>query len=61
MDKQLNQAAATIDNGIHKSCYLVVHPLNDYPEQKLKTDWPAAVRDGTNGMVVALPTASLRS
>ena len=38
MDKQLTQPAATIDNGIHKDCYLVVHPLDDYREQKLKTD-----------------------
>jgi hypothetical protein len=38
MDKQLNQPTATIDSGIDKDCYLVVHPLDDYPEQNLKTD-----------------------
>jgi hypothetical protein len=38
MDKQLTQPTATIDSGIDKDCYLVVHPLDDYPEQNLKTD-----------------------
>jgi hypothetical protein len=38
MDTQSNQLTATKESELGKDCYLVVHPLDDYPEEKLKSD-----------------------
>jgi hypothetical protein len=38
MDTQSNQLTATSGSELDKDCFLVVHPLDDYPEEKLKSD-----------------------
>jgi hypothetical protein len=38
MDTQSNQLTATTKSELGKDCFLVVHPLDDYPEEKLKSD-----------------------
>jgi hypothetical protein len=38
MDAQSNRLTATTENELDKDCFLVVHPLDDYPEEKLKSD-----------------------
>ena len=38
MDTQSNQLTATTEIELGNRCYLVVHPLDDYPEEKLKSD-----------------------
>jgi len=38
MDSQSNQLTATTECELGKDCFLVVHPLDDYPEEKLKSD-----------------------
>jgi hypothetical protein len=38
MNTQSNQLTATRKSELAKDCFLVVHPLDDYPEEKLKSD-----------------------
>lgn len=38
MNSRSNQLTATTESDLGKDCYLVVHPLDDYPEEKLKSD-----------------------
>jgi len=38
MDTQSNQLTETTEIELGNKCYLVVHPLDDYPEEKLKSD-----------------------
>jgi hypothetical protein len=38
MDTQSNQLTATTEIELGNRCYLVVHPLDDYLEEKLKSD-----------------------
>jgi hypothetical protein len=38
MDKPSNQLSATTESELGEGCFLVVHPLDDYPEEKLKSD-----------------------
>jgi hypothetical protein len=38
MDPQSNQRTVTTESELDKDCFLVVHPLDDYPEKKLKSD-----------------------
>ena len=38
MDMQSNQLTASTESELGKDCFLVVHPLDDYPEKKLKSD-----------------------
>jgi hypothetical protein len=33
-----NQLTATPESELGRDCFLVVHPLDDYPEEKLKSD-----------------------
>jgi hypothetical protein len=37
MDTQSNQLTETTEIELGNKCYLVVHPLDDYPEEKLKS------------------------
>jgi hypothetical protein len=38
MDTQSNQLTASTESEADKVCFLVAHPLDDYPEEKLKSD-----------------------
>jgi hypothetical protein len=38
MDTQSNQLTASTESELGKDSFLVVHPLDDYPEEKLKSD-----------------------
>jgi hypothetical protein len=38
MDMQSNQLTASTESELGKDSFLVVHPLDDYPEEKLKSD-----------------------
>jgi hypothetical protein len=38
MDTQSNQLKEITESELGKDCFLVVHPLDDYPEEKLKSD-----------------------
>lgn len=38
MAKQTNEFNATLESEHGKDFFLVVHPLDDYPEEKLKSD-----------------------
>jgi hypothetical protein len=38
MDTQSNQLTEIKKSELGKDCFLVVHPLDDYPEEKLKSD-----------------------
>ena len=56
MNTQSNQLTATTKSELVKDCFLVVHPLDDYPEEKLKSDHlaPLAMTPAVRSSLFAL-------
>ena len=59
MDTKSNQLTTTKESELSNDYFLVVHPLDDYPEEKAEVGSSGAARDDTCCALVTLRPASL--